>query len=64
MADENEEKAKANELKEKALRAAEQVAVILAEAQKHGMEVSIGAISIDTFGRMMPVHIQVKRSLA
>lgn len=64
MSDETEEKAKANEIKEKALRAVEQMAGVLAEAQRAGMEVSIGQIGVDAFGRMMPIHIQVKRVLA
>jgi hypothetical protein len=41
---ESEEKAKANELKERALAAAEQIAGVLAEGQKYGLEVTIGQI--------------------
>lgn len=64
MADENEEKAKANDLREKAQRAAECVAGVLVEAQKVGMEVTIGQIGIDNFGRMMPVQVTIKKVLA
>lgn len=63
MMEASDEKAKAHELREKALAAALMLADVVADGQKHGMVVNVGQISVDQWGRPVPVMISVHKVL-